>query len=450
MDLMEAQSEDAEVVLLTPGSISFSKKKRSKISIQLTKSFGEIPHYQIRNPLPIPMANGIQDVAWYTMKCDLLIYRDFLEGVKPDVIHVHSLMGIHKEFFEAAHMLHIPVLFTTHDYFGLCPKIDMMCGDTECEKTGERCSECCRYSFNEKRLLLEQTKLYELYRRNDFLIQLLRTKAMKGMLKEIRSRNPAQAAEMEQQTGNGQIVGQHTPHPLEYRTLFEYYKSIFCLITFYHFNSTVAKSIFERELGPLAGSVLGVSNHNICDRRRKRLYGEKLRIGFLGGDTPYKGMRRLLKVLDELYREENLRNLELHVYGSLDEKKYSFCHYHDAYKPKQIADVFDTMDILAVPSSWPETFGMVALEALSFGVPVIMTEKVGAKDLIINHSEKLGIVIEDSEEALKDAIRNLYFDRAQISMINQNIVEADLDLDYEKHIEKVFCLYEVAMSTCQV
>jgi len=48
------------------------------------------------------------------------------------------------------------------------------------------------------------------------------------------------------------------------------------------------------------------------------------------------------------------------------------------------------MDVLAVPSSWMETFGMVVLEALSCGVPVIVTEKVGAKDIINRAYKRCG------------------------------------------------------------
>ncbi|MTV69865.1 glycosyl transferase family 1, partial [Streptococcus pneumoniae] len=37
------------------------------------------------------------------------------------VIHIHSLIGLHKEFIEVAKELGIKTVFTSHDYYGLAP-----------------------------------------------------------------------------------------------------------------------------------------------------------------------------------------------------------------------------------------------------------------------------------------------------------------------------------------
>ena len=31
---------------------------------------------------------------------DFSVYETFLKKIKPDVVHIHTLMGIHKEFFD--------------------------------------------------------------------------------------------------------------------------------------------------------------------------------------------------------------------------------------------------------------------------------------------------------------------------------------------------------------
>ena len=40
------------------------------------------------------------------------------------------------------------------------------------------------------------------------------------------------------------------------------------------------------------------------------------------------------------------------------------------------------MDVLVVPSVWHETFGFIVLEALLQGTPCLVSDTVGAKDLV--------------------------------------------------------------------
>lgn len=72
------------------------------------------------------MANGILDVDWYTLLVDRGVYICFLRKIKPEAIHVHFFMGLHIEFLQAARECGISVLYTTHDYFGLCHKTELM------------------------------------------------------------------------------------------------------------------------------------------------------------------------------------------------------------------------------------------------------------------------------------------------------------------------------------
>lgn len=54
------------------------------------------------------------------------------------------------------------------------------------------------------------------------------------------------------------------------------------------------------------------------------------------------------------------------------------------------------IDLVVVPSQYYETFGFNTLEALSFGKPVIVTENVGAKDLVLNG--KNGFILKEKEQ----------------------------------------------------
>lgn len=437
LDLAEEECKTDKVALLIPGPISISTSRRNHVSIKKKSKWKGIPVYQIRNPLPIPMANGILDVTWFTLSCKTQVYYDFLKRLSLDVIHVHSLMGIHKEFFQAANSLKIQLVYTTHDYFGICPKADLYHHREICMSPGECCGECSRYAFSEKRLLIEQSKLYAMYRNNQRMIKILQGDLLKRMMKNIRSQNPVQKEEQEKAEG-----GKRMAVPLvtaeDYEGLLQYYRNIFQHISFFHFNSSLAKVVFETHLGKLPGQVIPVTNKGVQDNRTLRQLDNKLRIGFLGGDSPYKGLRRLRKVLQELYTA-GMMNMELHIYGSLERETCPFCIYHDKYGNKDKEKVFANMDVLAVPSSWQETFGMVVLEALSYGIPIVMTEKVGAKDLVVQGT--YGKIIEDNDKALKKIFEEIYRNRDLLIKWSTNIVKANLDFDYTLHVKKIKQIY---------
>ena len=68
---------------------------------------------------------------------------------------------------------------------------------------------------------------------------------------------------------------------------------------------------------------------------------------------------------------------------------------------------------------WYETFGYTILEALSFGVPVITTCNVGAKDII---AENAGIIVNDlSGEELYETFSGLT--AAGLEEMNHAILE---------------------------
>lgn len=51
-----------------------------------------------------------------------------------------------------------------------------------------------------------------------------------------------------------------------------------------------------------------------------------------------------------------------------------------------ISDVMKTLDVMVVPSFWYETFGFSALEAVAYGVPVLVSNRAGSKDVLRNIS----------------------------------------------------------------
>lgn len=112
---------------------------------------------------------------------------------------------------------------------------------------------------------------------------------------------------------------------------------------------------------------------------------------------------------------------------------------HDRYTYTDLETVFGEMDLLVVPSIWPETFGYVVLEALSYGVPVLMSGHVGARDIL---AQGAGMIIEDiTIRGLFNVLRNIT--SGELSKMNQVILEKQeiLTMDHVAGIIEERCYH---------
>ena len=139
MDLMKEQvKEGHEVSLLWPGEIKVINKDTK---IRKHEPVDEIGNYEVINPTPVPFDEGIKDFEAFMQLGDAKAYEIILKQTKPDVIHIHTLMGLHKSFLDVARDRGIRLVFTTHDFFPICPKVTMFRHGQIC-KSVESCEEC--------------------------------------------------------------------------------------------------------------------------------------------------------------------------------------------------------------------------------------------------------------------------------------------------------------------
>lgn len=367
IDLMLTQKEqENEVALLWPGKMHFIFKKPK---IKEEKDWNGIRNFELINPLPVSLDEGILDIDAYTKSVNESVYLDFLRKYMPDVIHIHTLMGMHREFLNAAIQLKIRTVFTTHDYFGICPKVTLYHDGCVCDDDhdGLDCVQCNQTALSLKKIAILQSPIYR---------RLKNTKAVKM----LRSRHRQKYFETSEnkQTENKKCVRTSE----EYRKLREYYISMLKIIDFIHFNSSVTETVYNRYFHPQNSAVISITHRDIKDLRKEKFFDhDVLRITYLGPTKPFKGFQYLLKMLDGMW-DKGMRNFELHLYSETVEKKKYITHKQNGYQYDQLKEIFDATDILVVPSQWYETFGYTVLEALSYGVPVQVTDKVGAKDLV--------------------------------------------------------------------
>ena len=382
VDLMLTQKEQGyEVALLWPGRIGLIDKR---VRIRKRENWKEIGSYELVNPLPIALDEGILNCSAYTAAVDLKVYARFLEDFRPDTIHIHTWMGLHREFLEVTEEMGIRTVFTSHDYYGLCPKVTLFHGGMTCDED-HNCADCVRCNqtaLSLKKITLMQSPLYRRLKNTHLLIK-IRQKHRKEFFEESSDRGCRVT------DGNA----------AEYRKLREYYISMLEKISFIHFNSTVAEQIYRRYMTPKDSAVISITHRDIKDHRKKKKFDhETLRLTYLGPAKPFKGFPYLIKTLDELWADD-VKNFELHIYSSTSVTRPYITVRQEGYLYGQLEEIFGDTDLLVVPSRCYETFGFTVLEALSYGVPVLVSENVGAKDLLDSE-----FIYSDLKKSLKDII----------------------------------------------
>lgn len=429
-----------EVALLVPGRII--RGHASEISIY-HKRWKNISCYYIQNPLPVTAGRGVRDTECLCQRGDIDVYLRFLQEIRPDVVHIHSFMGLHVAFLEAARQLGIPIVYTTHDYYGLCPKATLLQG---CQLCGEddfnRCVQCQDIVVTYHKMVQEQSDAYRLLKTNRVYQWMEYSKALipvkifvRDLLKRLKPNKSRKTVEQREMPEGCNVA--------DYSRLQQYYKDMFGYIDRFHFNSSQTKEVFTAHLGPVVGEVLPISNSSISDHRVLREYSGTLHIGFIGQSSPMKGFPVLKEALDALYHE-GLTDFECHVYFNPKEAQLPYLKSHAPYNPAGMDKVFANMDVLVLPSAWRETFGMVVLEALSYGVPVILSECVGAKDILLEHTG-MGLIVKPDKGALQDVISKMYRHREILQKMNQEICDWQTDFSVEKHVGAMIGLYERAI-----
>ncbi|MGI8281140.1 glycosyltransferase [Bacillus mycoides] len=433
LDLMIEQSDEHNVFLLYPGKFTISQK----VAIKKNKPYEGIGVYELVNPLPISLLNGINQPPLFMKKIDKGTYEDFLKKIDPDVIHVHTLMGIHREFFEVAKELSIKIVFTTHDYFGLCPKVNLMdaegqiCNDFD---SGRSCLSCNANALSIPLMYAMQSYPYR-YLKDSRIVKVLRR------LKKNQAKNDIEAPHV-----TGEVGKLDDSLAIQYVELREYYLDILKLVDYFHFNSSVAKEQFESFLD-LKGKVISISHNNIYDHRRERFSRKKnssiLRLGYLGPLDVYKGFYALKDTLDSLNRN-GYKNWHLDVYGDFinNPETYSPEHYtfHGRYEYSQLKKMFDQIDLLIIPSIWKETFGFIGLEAQSYGVPIMVSEHVGFKDLI--EDGETGFIYKADGNDFANKLSLILDNPSALEKINENISKMKFPYIMQQHTNEIINLYQ--------
>lgn len=411
-DLSEELAKNNKVYLMYPGQINPYSKK-IKLSEKNTKyTFKTI---EMKNPLPISLGLGIKDEKRYMEKRDISNLTEFIEKIKPDVVHFHTLMGIPKEFLEYLNIKRIKSVYTTHDFYGLCPK--MLSEDPKKELRTSECSyDCmlCNVGPSYKKIVIMQSHLYEDFKESK-------------LIKNIRSKDKT----------NISVVGDKSIFSVDQAEmrykLRKYYLDMFKLINVFHFNSSVSKSYFQQYFPNIVGRVISITHSNLQDNRDKSNINitEPIKLGYIGPYDKKKGFYLYTQILKKI---KGKNQFEANFYGDIAEREVlkdkPFIN-HGILSQRNLSKEYRKLDLVVVPSLWHETFGYVVLEALLNGVPCLVSNNVGAKDLLPDSW------IFDNENELKLRLESLIDNPTKIEQMKEKIITLKLPYSMSEHVKKI-------------
>lgn len=150
-----------------------------------------------------------------------------------------------------------------------------------------------------------------------------------------------------------------------------------------------------------------------------------IKIGFIGTLTPAKGIELLLTT----FERANLTNTELVIAGK-GKSDYETT-LRQRYERKNIRFLgyvspepfFQQIDLLVVPSIWPEALGMVIPEAFAHGIPVVASRRGGIPEMV-KHGVNGYLFEPDNPDELETLLRRITMNPSLVASLSARAVES--------------------------
>lgn len=203
----------------------------------------------------------------------------------------------------------------------------------------------------------------------------------------------------------------------------------------------VSTPLEQRDSGDPSGRYSAVVPHGVRGVGRispPKIGDSPLRVGFLGRLHPKKNLALLFEALaaaDERiallvagdgpapYVEE----LRRHARDAGVARRVTWLGFVGAVEK---ARFLSSIDVLAMPSQY-ESFGVAAVEAMSAGVPVIVTPTVGVADYVARYGA--GSVVSADAAALAAALSRLAANPALVERAGEAALSAACEFSLERH-----------------
>jgi glycosyltransferase involved in cell wall biosynthesis len=172
---------------------------------------------------------------------------------------------------------------------------------------------------------------------------------------------------------------------------------------------------------------------------------------FVGRFAKEKNITFLFDVLEDLIREQNIYHLILVGSGpqrpdletEVSERGISSVTTITGYIPREtVLDLLTVSDLLVFPSE-TETQGLVLLESMSVGTPVVAVDAMGAGDVL--RDGRGGIAVVPGKKDFLHAVKSLLFDEELYARKKRECFAKAAEWSAEIMTEKLVCFYEKAI-----
>lgn len=358
------------------------------------------------------------------------LFNSYLDRVKPDVVHVHSRIGLPASIAKCATVRGIPVINTIHVYGYICQKsvmIDNLGNLCEGPSDLAKCALCTdkkinipKHKFNARMTKTSKSLL-------DLMVYAKRI--LKGKpVKQSEGETPAFAA-----TLADPILVEGLTKRLEYM--------VNLLNSVVHTNICVSEDVkntlmrFGVREDKLIVQHIGSLIAETQAPRKSQLH-DPLVIGNIGGVYHYKGTHVLIDAVEKM----KSKNFVVKIFGKYEEEYKSLLmkgreklpvEFTGRYVPTQLPEILNQIDVMVLPSICNDTAPQTIFESYSRYVPIVASNIGGFPDFV------------------KDGINGRLFtpgDADHLARILDEIVEKPNKLNqYAKQIPKLKTIHENAL-----
>lgn len=342
------------------------------------------------------------------------LFKELISEFKPDVIHFQHLIGLSMNLVDIAYKYKIPIVFTMHDYWFLCPKAHLINNNNVlCAKDNKyRCINCLcdQELYKLKKIELFQPNTYIEFPKNlakivlNFFIRLytiyyifyFRPKMIHDIIKKV-----------------DVFIA---PSKKLKSKLIE--------------NGVQARKVFHIDSG--------ITNSYLKNIQKTK--SKKIRFAFIGSVSVHKGIEILINTFNDI------KDASLDIYGFVSEEnkkrylkliKNKHIHFMNSFKYNEIGNIFSKTDILIVPSICMENSPLTIREAFMSKTPVIASDIGGLSEMIQDGETGLLFKAGDSRDLFRN-IRYFIDNPIEVERMSKKIKKVKTIEENAKEMETIY------------
>jgi glycosyltransferase involved in cell wall biosynthesis len=346
-------------------------------------------------------------------------YADlYFEEFKPDIVHILHLKNMSTSVIDAAYEKDIPILFTPTDFWMLCPNFTLLRPDYEICR-GPSMTTPCDLCLSKTEETLGQKIMGK--KHQPFSVQ-LKDKLVQAFMSTVGRKLVDKLASYLNIKKQWAGIDE------------QFVRKDFILRKCEKIKKILAPSEFIKEILVENGyeesqiDVLPLGFDIQAPQAVEKSHSDKLRIGYIGTINKHKGVHILIEAIKGI----ESKNVELMIYGDFT-RFHKYTQYiknltsHDkrisfkgTFKPEKTQEIFEQIDILAVPSLWYENMPVVIYSALAHNTPVI-APAFGAMPEIIHHTHNGLLFKRNDPDDLREKITDIMADMSILDKFAERI-----------------------------